>query len=104
MKVEVQYINGCPNHWATVELIRQVMGELAVNAELLETEIADFENAHIGFLGSPTVRVNGLDVEPAAWGSSPAGYGCRSYANGSKRQGFPSAQMIRDAIDRARAV
>ena len=102
MKVEVQYINGCQNHVAAVELIRQVMGEMHVTGDLVETEIKVSENVNTaGFLGSPTIRVDGVDVEPAARGASSAGYACRSYLNGAKRQGIPTTEMIRNAIRHA---
>lgn len=49
------------------------------------------------FPGSPTIRINGRDIEP----QETASYGlmCRLYTDGS---GAPSHQRLRDAIRRAR--
>ena len=47
--------------------------------------------------GSPTVRVNGRDVEPNA--IIVPGLACRLYANGL---GVPSEEMVRAAISEAK--
>ncbi len=57
--------------------------------------------AALRFLGSPTVRVNGTDVEPAARTATLFGLACRSYCDGTERQGIPPIGLIRKALDRA---
>jgi hypothetical protein len=47
----------------------------------------------VGFLGSPTIRVNGLDVDPPSRASTDIGFACRRYAGG-----IPSEDMIRAAL------
>jgi hypothetical protein len=47
----------------------------------------------VGFLGSPTIRVNGLDIDPASRSVTGAGFACRCYAGG-----LPSEDMIRAAL------
>ncbi|HET8892570.1 MAG TPA: hypothetical protein VFM96_00535 [Gaiellaceae bacterium] len=49
------------------------------------------------FLGSPTVRVNGRDVEPGADEREGFAFGCRVYANGA---GLPDERLVRDALAR----
>ena len=67
MKIEVLYFDGCPNHRLAVEQVRQLLGEEGVSAEVLEVNVSDESIAQkVGFLGSPSIRVNGLDVEPEA--------------------------------------
>jgi hypothetical protein len=67
MKIEVLYFDGCPNHMTAVEQVRQLLAEEGVPAEVLEVNVSDESIAQkVGFLGSPSVRVNGLDVEPKA--------------------------------------
>lgn len=52
------------------------------------------ENAErLRFLGSPTVRVNSVDVEPAARRRSDFGFACRTY-NG---QGIPDRELFKQA-------
>jgi hypothetical protein len=50
------------------------------------------------FVGSPTVRVNGLDVEPGARSVTAFGVGCRSYVENGRRSGLPSKEMIGRAL------
>ena len=51
----------------------------------------------MGFLGSPTIRVNGLDIDPASRSVKGGGFACRCYAGG-----LPSEDMIRAALIEAR--
>ena len=67
MRVEILYFDGCPNHHGARELVQQVSSELGVAPEIRMVEVADLEAAErLRFLGSPSVRVDGCDVEPGA--------------------------------------
>lgn len=97
MKVEVFYFEGCPNHRPVLARVQSVLREQGIAAELAEVEVPDAETARVvGFLGSPTVRVNGLDIDPASRGSTDIGFSCRRYAGG-----LPSEEMIRVALRQA---
>jgi hypothetical protein len=97
MKVEIFYFEGCPNHKPAVERVRWVMKEQGVAAELAEVEVPDAEAARaMGFFGSPTIRVNGLDIDPASRSASSTGLACRCYEGG-----IPSEEMIRAALREA---
>ena len=94
MKVQVLYFDGCPNHQKTVELAEDVVRELGVDANVEEVEVKGPEDAkQVRFLGSPTVQVNGEDVEPAARSRSDFGFSCRPY-NG---KGMPERELIKQA-------
>ena len=83
MKIEVLYFKDCPNHLPTLERIHQVLGEEGCDAEIREVQVPDMETAHtVSFLGSPTIRVNGSDIEPTAKGCRDFGLMCRMYSNG----------------------
>lgn len=94
MKVEVFYFEGCPNYKPTVERVQSVMKKQGIAAKLAEVEVANAEAARaVGFLGSPTIRVNGLDIDPASRSATEAGFACRCYAGG-----LPSEDLIRAAL------
>lgn len=102
MKVEVFYFEGCPNHKPAVERVRSVLKKLGIAADLAEIEVPDAEAAKVvGFLGSPTIRVNGLDIDPASRTATETGFACRCYAGG-----LPSEDMIcaalREGLEQAR--
>jgi hypothetical protein len=97
MKVEVLYFEGCPNHKAAVERVQSVMNEQGIAPNLAEVEVPDAEAAKaVGFLGSPSIRVNGLDIDPTSRTATGSGFACRYYAGG-----LPSEDMIRAALREA---
>src|SRR5437660_2019193 len=67
MRVEILYFSGCPNHAPAVNCVREVLAQEESQAEMIEVEVRDVATAQrIGFLGSPTIRVDGQDGEHAA--------------------------------------
>ena len=57
------------------------------------------EAVRLRFLGSPTVLIDGLDIDPTARDRTDYAMVCRLY----DRSGVPPAEMIADAIREARA-
>jgi len=99
IKIEVLYFDGCPNHAAAVKRVREVLREGGVEAEVVEVNVHDEASAReVGFLGSPTVRVNGIDVEPSARSSREYGMMCRTYSVEQKREGVPPKDLIHAAL------
>jgi hypothetical protein len=99
MKIEVLYFDGCPNHKPAVERVRQVLAEEGLSAEVFEVNVSGPSIAqNVGFLGSSSIRVNGLDVEPAARRTRVYGMMCRTYAVDGRREGLPSREMLRQAM------
>ncbi|MCI0417767.1 MAG: hypothetical protein L0387_12930 [Acidobacteria bacterium] len=104
MKVEVFYFEDCPNHGLAVQRVKEILKEESVAAEVIEVNVPDQATAlALRFLGSPSVRIGGLDVEPAARSSRNYGLTCRTYLDKGKRQGLPSRDVIRAAIKEALA-
>lgn len=104
MKIEVLYIAGCPNHKPAVARVLQALGATGLSAEIEELEVRDAAMAQqVGFLGSPSLRVDELDVEKDARAAQSFGFGCRSYAEAGARTGLPSLDLIREALLEAAA-
>lgn len=102
MKVEVLYFQGCPNHQPAVEQVRRAVSEEQVSTLVEEVEVKDADMAQqIGFLGSPTIRVNGLDIEESARTARGFGLSCRTYFAAGQRSGVPSISLIRHALAEA---
>ena len=73
--VQVLFSEGCPHASKTIELIQKVSKKLALDVELASVRIDDERQAReINFLGSPTIRVNGQDIDPAARGTLFTGF------------------------------
>ena len=65
VNVELLWCEDCPNHVATDALIREVLHELGLRAPVHRIEVPDEPTGNrVRFPGSPTVRVNGRDIEP----------------------------------------
>ena len=80
MEIEVFYIDRCPNFSVTVDAVKRVLWQRGVICPIIETKVEDQEMAvSIGFLGSPTVRINGLDIEPSARQRTGFETTCRTY-------------------------
>ena len=96
MKIETLYFEGCPNHKPTIDLIREILDALNIEAEIEEIEVADpAEGRQLHFLGSPTVRINGVDIDPGARDRTDYGFSCRTYEGA----GTPPREMIEAAIE-----
>jgi mercuric ion transport protein len=105
VKVEVLYIADCPNHKPAVERVRGVLRSAGMREMVQEVEVRTQADAEaMRFLGSPTVQVNGLDVEPEARAVQHFGLGCRSYAEDGRRSGLPSNDLIRRALQEKTAI
>src|SRR5882724_6592730 len=97
MKVEIFYFEGCPNYKPASERVLGVIREEGILANVTEIEVPDEVAAkEVGFLGSPTIRVNGVDIEPASRDRKGGSFACRCYAGG-----LPPTEMIRAAIREA---
>jgi len=71
MKIEVLYTKKCRRWPEIIEKLKRALRELSLEAEIVTREVRDREEAkRLGFLGSPTVKVNGEDLEPGARGAA----------------------------------
>ena len=98
MRIEILYVPGCPNYQPTFERLQAVLASEAVKTGIQGIPVTtDVEAKTLLFPGSPTVRVNGEDVEPRQ--TSVPSLACRLYEN---RSGMPSQELQRTAISDAK--
>lgn len=97
-KVEVLFFEGCPHHREAVDLAREVVAEIAPDLQVEEVEVLDNEQAEeLRFLGSPTIRVNGADIEPDAASRKQYALACRMYGG----SGVPPRELLEGALERS---
>lgn len=100
MKVEILYFEGCPNHASAVEMVERVLKQGGIRADIATIDVRDAETAQsLRFLGSPSIRVNGVDIEPGREDDAPF-FGCRTYSVGGKTTGVPPEEWLADALRR----
>jgi hypothetical protein len=98
--IEILYSDGCPNHVAAAGLVREVLADRDV--DLREVRVEGPEDAErLRFLGSPTVRVGGRDVEPGADERSDYVLACRVYRTAEGVSGIPDRRWVATALDAA---
>lgn len=97
--IEVLTFAGCPNAEPAAALVRRVVDELGIAADTRRIEIADEgAAAEHRFLGSPTVRVDGQDIEPGADERRGYALSCRVYRAAGGVGGLPAEEWLRDAL------
>jgi hypothetical protein len=100
--VELLYWDGCPSHPQALAELREALAELGrrdVGVALTEI-MSEAQAADRGFVGSPTVRIEGVDIQPPVDGE-PAGLTCRVYRRRDGRYSpTPDPDDLRDALRR----
>lgn len=101
-RVELLYFEGCPNHEPARALVERLAGELGIEPAIELVEVVDPEAAvALGFLGSPTVRVDGRDVEPGAEQRRDFALSCRIYRSERGVSEQPDEGWVREALSEA---
>jgi hypothetical protein len=101
-RVELLYWEGCPSHPRALADLRDAMARLGLDGDQVTIREVDTDERadRERFVGSPTIRIDGLDVEDP--GDEPFGLTCRVYR---RRDGaispVPDPADVRDALRRA---
>jgi hypothetical protein len=101
-RVELLYWEGCPSHPRALADLRDAMARLGLDGDQVTIREVDTDERadRERFVGSPTIRIDGLDIEDP--GDEPFGLTCRVYR---RRDGaispLPDPADVRDALRRA---
>jgi len=104
MTIEILYHEACTHHPRTIRDVRHVLAEEGVEADVRLINITSVEEAQRrGFVGSPTIIINGEDIEPAPQRELGHTRGsCRMYHHEGKLLVTPHKELIRQAIRKHR--
>jgi hypothetical protein len=103
--VELLWWEGCPSTERALSELRAALTELGLeDAQLESREVAtDEQAAQSGFVGSPTILIDGQDVAPPG-DDEPTGLSCRVYRRRDGRiSPTPDPEQLREALRRAAA-
>ncbi len=99
MKVELFYFGGCPSVGYATENVREALRLEGLGAQVeMVTVETEAEARTLRLIGSPTVRIDGRDLEGMAAEARGYGFGCRIYADGQAIHGWPSVELVRRAL------
>lgn len=101
-QVELLFWAGCPSHPQALEQLRAAMAELGLDPDqVIVREVDTDERAdHERFAGSPTIRIDGADIQDP--GGEPAALTCRIYHRRDGRiSPLPDPADVSDALRNA---
>ena len=99
MRVELMFADGDPAAMPARQNLVEVLTEDAFETPIQMIAVGSEEDAALlEMRGSPTIRIDGADIDPD-W-DGPIGLGSRSYAAGEGP--VPDKALIRRAVERAR--
>ena len=101
LTVDLLYYEDCPHYKEAEEALKEVLAEERVEARVNMVKVAKGGEAEaFGFIGSPTILINGHDVEPGMDHTSPFQGHCRIYQYKGDVSEIPPKDMIREALKR----
>jgi hypothetical protein len=98
--IEVLTFEGCPHAADAIELASRIAAETEGSPRVQVVQIEHGQAEALGFLGSPSIRVDGHDVEPGAGERRDYSFGCRLYATVSGLRPLPPEAWVRNALGR----
>ena len=99
MDIELLWFEDCPNYREALALVSELLLELDIPATIRLVEVPDeATGTRVRFPGSPTIRVNGRDVDPSFEGCHDCTPRCRIYATSRGLRGLPERAWVRDAL------
>jgi hypothetical protein len=92
MNIELYYFEGCPTYKEAAENLRKALDELDIKEDFKMIEVVNPQDAiSKKFLGSPSIRINGIDLENK---DGAYIFGCRIYTIEGKISGTPTRNHI----------
>ncbi len=93
IKIEVQHFKGCPNSEKVLKMVKTFISKSRHEIDDREILVETLEEAEkYNFRGSPTILINGNDIEGLEENNTPS-LSCRYYQNG-----LPTEKDLKKAI------
>lgn len=100
VKVEFLFWRECPSHEVCLERLKKVLDSMNLKYHLEIVEVKTEEDAErLKFPGSPTIRINGVDIQPES-SKGPYSLSCRAYIIEGKILPLPTERYIEESIRR----
>jgi len=102
VRIEILARKDCPSRGMAIAVVEKVVAETGVPVQLEVVDMTSQAQARKRrFLGSPTVRVEGRDVDQRLNGRSEFSLADRVYRTDRGLAGWPDAEWVREALLRA---
>ncbi len=104
MNVQLFYFDGCPSCQRALDNLKEALHLEA--PEALDVDMvavtSDADARAQRLIGSPTIRIDGVDIEGPDADTQGYALGCRVYSDEGRMAGWPSVELIRRALKGAR--
>ena len=98
-EVELLWFEGCANHPAARQMLEEVLAEVAPGTPIKDVDATDPVVAvRLRFPGSPTIRIDGRDIDPTYIDPRDYTPRCRLYRTSTGLKGLPERRWIEDAL------
>jgi hypothetical protein len=103
VQIDFYYFADCPSHEDALARLKSLLAQEGLTADIRVAEVMSEEEAEdLAFIGSPTIRVDGEDIDPGAAERHDYGLSCRVYQRADGRiSPLPPPEMIAAALRRA---
>ena len=99
MTIELFYFGCCPSYGKAAEAVREALRLEGRSEEVAMVPVETVTEAQRQrLIGSPTVRIDGRDLEGSEAEERGYGFGCRIYVEEQAIAGWPSVELIRRAL------
>lgn len=99
IRVEFLWFDGCPSHEPARALVDEVIAAVAPGTAVEAIDASDPEVAAAQrFPGSPTIRVDGRDIDPAVVDPGDYKPRCRLFRTAEGLRGVPPREWIEAAL------
>jgi hypothetical protein len=99
MRIELFFWDGCPSYPEAEALIGEVLRAHGIDGDVERREVRSQDEAEaLGFVGSPTIRVDGEDVDPDGAARGRPSLTCRVYSLPAGVSPVPSREQIERAL------
>ncbi len=100
MHIELLWFDGCPNHERALALLEEVLRARGIHQPVSSVQVVDAAVAEsMRFPGSPTIRIDGVDIEPGFEDPGDYALRCRVYHTSEGPRGVPERAWIEAALD-----
>lgn len=97
MKIELFYYNGCPSWETGLKNLEAALQEEDLSASVEMVKVVDDDDAaQLKFLGSPSFRVDGVELWPEE--RETFALSCRVYPTPEGIKGWPTVDMLRERL------
>ncbi len=97
MKIELLYFDGCPSWENGLENLKTALREEGISDSVKLVKVKDDRDAaRLRFLGSPSFRVNDIELWPEERESYSLS--CRVYPTPGGLKGWPTLEMLREKV------